>query len=108
MTLRAFLAGAFAALAGAAAVAAADGPGRTAPDPESTFVGSQTCRGCHATIHSSWTNGRHSRMLQEGGPKSVIPRFEGVALKPHTGQMEKPDIISANAEKLRQALAAMG
>ena len=77
MTLRAFLAGAFAALAGAAAVAAADGPGRTAPDPESTFVGSQTCRGCHATIHSSWTNGRHSRMLQEGGPKSVIPRFEG-------------------------------
>ena len=38
----------------------------------------------------------------------VIPRYEGVALKPHTGQMEKPDILSANADKLRQALAAMG
>jgi histidine triad (HIT) family protein len=35
----------------------------------------------------------------------VIPRFEGVALKPHTGQMENPDILAANAEKLRRALA---
>lgn len=35
----------------------------------------------------------------------VIPRFEGVALKPHTGQMEKPEILASNAEKLRQALA---
>lgn len=34
----------------------------------------------------------------------VIPRFEGVALKPHTGQMEKPDILAANAEKIRAAL----
>lgn len=36
----------------------------------------------------------------------VIPRFEGVALKPHTGQMEKPDVLAAQAEKLRQTLAA--
>ncbi|MBD0416312.1 HIT family protein [Oryzicola mucosus] len=34
----------------------------------------------------------------------VIPRFEGVSLKPHTGQMEKPDILAANAEKIRAAL----
>ena len=34
----------------------------------------------------------------------IIPRFEGVALKPHTGQMEKPDILAANAEKIRAAL----
>ena len=34
----------------------------------------------------------------------VIPRFEGVALKPHTGQMEKPEILAANAEKIRAAL----
>lgn len=33
----------------------------------------------------------------------VVPRFEGVALKPHTGQMEKPDVLSANAEKIRAA-----
>ena len=35
----------------------------------------------------------------------IIPRFDGVALKPHTGQMEKPDILAANAEKIRAALA---
>ena len=35
----------------------------------------------------------------------VLPRFEGVALKPHTGQMEAPEILAANAEKLRAALA---
>ena len=35
----------------------------------------------------------------------VIPRFEGVGLKPHTGAMEKPDILAANAEKLRAALS---
>ena len=34
----------------------------------------------------------------------VIPRFEGVPLKPHSGQMEEPAILTANAEKLRAAL----
>jgi histidine triad (HIT) family protein len=34
----------------------------------------------------------------------IIPRFEGVALRPHTGQMEKPEILAANAEKIRVAL----
>lgn len=34
----------------------------------------------------------------------VLPRFEGVALKPHTGQMEAPEVLAANAGKLRQAL----
>jgi len=35
----------------------------------------------------------------------VIPRFDGVALKAHTGRMEKPDVLAANAEKIRTALA---
>ncbi|MEP9388113.1 HIT family protein [Mesorhizobium sp. KR9-304] len=35
----------------------------------------------------------------------IIPRFDGVALRPHTGQMEKPDVLAANAEKIRAALA---
>src|SRR5215217_3242999 len=35
----------------------------------------------------------------------VIPRFEGVELKPHTGQMEKPDVLTANAEKIISALS---
>ncbi|MGO4832725.1 peptidogalycan biosysnthesis protein, partial [Rhizobiaceae sp. 2RAB30] len=35
----------------------------------------------------------------------ILPRFEGVALKPHTGQMEKPEVLVANAEKIRAALS---
>jgi histidine triad (HIT) family protein len=36
----------------------------------------------------------------------VIPRHDGVPLKPHTGQMEKPEVLAAAAEKLKAALAA--
>jgi len=36
----------------------------------------------------------------------IIPRFDGASLKPHTGEMEKPEILAANAEKLRAALTA--
>ena len=35
----------------------------------------------------------------------VIPRFDGVPMRPHTGEMEKPDILVANAEKVRAALS---
>ena len=31
----------------------------------------------------------------------IIPRWDGVPLKPHTGDMEKPEILAAHAEKLR-------
>ena len=34
----------------------------------------------------------------------VIPRFDGVALKPHTGQMEDQEKLKAFAEKIRAAL----
>ena len=34
----------------------------------------------------------------------IIPRFAGVTLRPHTGDMEKPEVLAANAEKLRAAL----
>ncbi len=37
----------------------------------------------------------------------IIPRFEGVPLRPHTGDMEKPEILAANAEKIRAALEAV-
>lgn len=36
----------------------------------------------------------------------IVPRFEGVALRPHSGVMEKPEVLKANAEKIRAALAA--
>lgn len=34
----------------------------------------------------------------------VIPRFEGVKMQPHTGDMEDNEILKANAEKIREAL----
>jgi histidine triad (HIT) family protein len=34
----------------------------------------------------------------------VIPRHNGVSLRPHTGTMEKPEILSANADKIRAYL----
>jgi histidine triad (HIT) family protein len=34
----------------------------------------------------------------------VVPRFEGVPLKPHSGKMEDQAVLAANAEKLRAAL----
>ena len=35
----------------------------------------------------------------------VIPRFDGVRLRPHTGEMADADVLAANAERLRAAFA---
>ncbi|MCG8270530.1 HIT family protein [Aquamicrobium sp. NLF2-7] len=35
----------------------------------------------------------------------ILPRFEGVELGKHAMEMEKPEILAANAEKIRAALA---
>ncbi|MDH7794523.1 MULTISPECIES: HIT family protein [unclassified Beijerinckia] len=34
----------------------------------------------------------------------VLPRWEGIRLRPHTGEMEKPDVLRQNAERIRAAL----
>jgi histidine triad (HIT) family protein len=34
----------------------------------------------------------------------LIPRWEGVPLRRHTGEMEKPAVLAANAERIRAAL----
>jgi histidine triad (HIT) family protein len=34
----------------------------------------------------------------------VIPRMEGINLRPHTGAMEKPETLLANADKIRAQL----
>ncbi|MBW9117510.1 HIT family protein [Rhizobium cauense] len=34
----------------------------------------------------------------------VIPRYEGAALRPHSGQMEDNAVLAANAEKIRAEL----
>ena len=35
----------------------------------------------------------------------VLPRPEGVALRPHSGKMADPELLKAQAEKIRAALA---
>ncbi|MCK7611160.1 HIT family protein [Roseibium sediminicola] len=35
----------------------------------------------------------------------VIPRFEGVSLKPHTGAMADNDLLASQADKIRAVLA---
>jgi histidine triad (HIT) family protein len=34
----------------------------------------------------------------------VIPRHDGINMRPHTGTMEKPEILLANADKIRAAM----
>ncbi len=38
----------------------------------------------------------------------VLPRHAGVSLRPHTGQMEKPEVLAVNADKIRKALGKAG
>lgn len=35
----------------------------------------------------------------------VIPRFDGVALKPHTGAMEDASVLKTNADRIRAVLS---
>jgi histidine triad (HIT) family protein len=35
----------------------------------------------------------------------ILPRFEGVSLGPPASRMEKPDVLAANAEKIRKAIS---
>lgn len=37
----------------------------------------------------------------------VMPRHDGLSLRPHSGTMEKPEVLAANAEKIRTALQAL-
>lgn len=34
----------------------------------------------------------------------VLPRWDGVPLKPHTGEMERPEVLEAHAAKIREVL----
>ncbi len=38
----------------------------------------------------------------------VIPRFDGVALKPHSGQMADQNVLASQADKIRRALGSSG
>ena len=34
----------------------------------------------------------------------VLPRHDGARLRPHTGEMEKPEVLKANADRIRAML----
>jgi histidine triad (HIT) family protein len=36
----------------------------------------------------------------------VLPRMEGIALRPHTGKMADPDLLARHAQMIRAALSA--
>ena len=36
----------------------------------------------------------------------ILPRLDGVSLGPPANKMEKPDVLAANAERIKKALAA--
>ncbi len=36
----------------------------------------------------------------------IVPRMAGQPLRPQTGEMERPEVLAANAEKIRAALGA--
>ena len=36
----------------------------------------------------------------------ILPRLDGVSLGPPASKMEKPDVLAANAERIKKALAA--
>lgn len=37
----------------------------------------------------------------------ILPRWEGVPLKPHTGQMERPEVLQGHAAKIRAVLESV-
>ena len=41
------------------------------------YVGSESCRECHAENHASWSASYHRRMTQAATPESVLAPFEG-------------------------------
>lgn len=43
--------------------------------PTPTFVGSQSCAGCHAGEHMAWRTSQHARAMQHAGADSVLGNF---------------------------------
>ncbi|WP_439574963.1 HIT family protein [Phreatobacter sp.] len=37
----------------------------------------------------------------------ILPRWSGLALRPHTGAMEKPEVLARHAETIQAAITAM-
>lgn len=48
--------------------------------PADGYVGSATCRSCHAHEHDTWHDSYHRTMTQRAGPTAVLGDFDGVTL----------------------------
>ena len=46
-----------------------------------SYVGSESCRECHAHEHDSWHDSYHRTMTQVAGPETVIGDFSDVRLQ---------------------------
>ena len=57
------------------------GPTATTPTPAialaASFVGSQTCGGCHKAETADWRSSHHALAMQSAGDASVLGRFDG-------------------------------
>jgi len=48
---------------------------------KTAFVGSETCRECHADKHSTWLTTAHAYALREASPQTIAGQFDGKAVK---------------------------
>src|SRR4051812_4664533 len=59
---------------GFALICAARTPTQEAPPPR-TVVGAAVCASCHQDVHTEWTSGRHSKMIQPATAATVVGDF---------------------------------
>lgn len=72
---RMILGGALAAVAAAVVI----GWGRTKPPVAEAYVGSDSCKGCHAREHELWLSSDHHHALHRADDNPLKPRWEGEA-----------------------------
>ncbi|MBA4683854.1 MAG: hypothetical protein H2076_02490, partial [Planctomycetes bacterium] len=51
------------------------------PSGEPTYVGSQTCMGCHQQEHSSWLTSHHAKAMLTPDEKGAVASFKGQEVK---------------------------
>ena len=49
------------------------------------YVSSSTCKACHPSQYSSWSESYHRTMTQFATPQTVVPNFNGVELQAEEG-----------------------
>src|SRR5687767_3113253 len=45
------------------------------------FVGSETCKTCHAREYAAWRGSQHQRAMQHAGPETILGNFESASLQ---------------------------